>query len=47
MGRCELPDEEARAFGRPIGGVSGLPLDVIGQLALFGLLTRAMHPIET
>jgi hypothetical protein len=43
----ELPDEEARAYSADqLAGLSGLPLDVIGQLALFGLLDPrdGLHP---
>ena len=43
----ELPDEEARAYSaEQLAALSGLPLDVVRQLALFGLLDprAGLHP---
>ena len=41
IGRA-LPDEEARAYSaEQLAGLSGLPIDIIGQLSLFGLLGPA------
>jgi tetratricopeptide (TPR) repeat protein len=42
-----LPDEEARAYSaEQLAGLSGLPIDIIGQLSLFGLLDPrdGLHP---